>query len=1372
MADPIRMHNGRLGRWFQPLSKTEAFQMHGGKPGSGTGARRRLLIVAQDIDMRGRLAKLLMSAGCAIELSDSGRRAREVAQSCPIDLCVIFCRQVNRAALELADELAGMIAQVVLASPVTNDRQPPEESGIAVVRAETPQDVAQALQRWLRPTDPASSVAPTILAFAGLQLEPAAHALRDRSGRPIPLTASEFLLLSAFANSPDRVLSRDQLRNMLDGRGVEVYDRSIDVLVSRLRRKIEKDPKTPAIIVTVPGAGYKLAVPVKALAAGHGHSEPSSADGARRVTVGVLPFAVLNLDAETEFFAEGLVDDLIAALTYGAEIAVVSRSASLAYKNRPVDVREAGRDLNARYLVEGSVRATADRLRVLVHLVDTDDGSQVWANRFDCPFGQDLLETQDHLTREVARAIKQQLCSHEPTAPAEPASRRLVTIMYCRATTSQDWSVQSGLRDISESLNAFHRICADAAATFGGRIAVSSGDCLEIHFGLQGLLERSAELAVRAAIRIRDAVRQDGRLGRTGLSTAIGIATGSAIFNPLGQPEGGDQSAVGPSVTSARLLCDGGEAGAVSICRATRDLLGGLFQYEPAGPGVHRVLATTDATTRLEALTGGLYPRLVGRDHEVGHLTAQWTLACTEEGRSVFVSGDAGIGKSRLLAALRDEITSTDAGVLHFACAPHLVDVALAPVREQIERLAGCHPKDTPEQTERKLRGVFANAGLAEDEVGWLAAELMHAPPSAEAAALMPQQRKEKLFDLLLGYIVRLADTSPLLVEFEDLHWSDPATLELVALLHDRLATARMLIVLTARPDFRPTWPETGRGTELRLTRLDRKQSIKLACEIADDGTSQAEIEQIVDRAEGVPLFIEELARYIVAGKNGRGGDSGGIPLSLEASLLARLDRLSACRPIAEAAAVIGRQFSHEILAIACSQPDDFVTQRLDELTQAGIVRRTGMPPNATYRFAHALLRDAIYNGAGTDTRRALHGRIALSVERRLPKIVERQPEFAAFHAFHGELFDKAADYAFRAGRRAAGIAAMREAVGQLRMALAALRRLPESASRDETESEILLLLLTALVSVEGYTNSETQQAYAQANALCRKTGSIAKLAVVEHGIFRQYLVQADYGNAMRIADDAFRADRSGWELGRGLVFMHQGDLTSALSCLQDASAKLEASGNWENLEVLQVIGAPAYRAMCHALRGETDTARRLLDSALALSQRPHHPTGRAFALSTGARVSWLLGDFDSNRDICEELATLCRKHGFRYWLSNAECYRAWHDVRDGRGSEATERVARALDEYRATGARWLYPYFLSIAAEVDHALGRPKDALVRIDAALAQTAETGERWYDARLLLMKAMLLDEFDDAAGAERSRSEARQTMLQQGSRLFEA
>lgn len=1348
--------------------------MHGGKPGSGTGARRRLLIVAQDIDMRGRLAKLLLSAGCAIELSDSGRRAREVARSEPIDLCVIVCRQVNRAALELADELAGMIPQVVVASPVTNDRQPPEGSGIAVVRADTAQDVAQALQHWLRPADPppSSVSAPAILAFSGLQLDPAAHALRDRTGRPIPLTASEFLLLSAFANSPDRVLSRDQLRNMLDGRGVEVYDRSIDVLVSRLRRKIEKDPKTPVIIVTVPGAGYKLAVPVKALAAEHGHSEPSRADQARRVTVGVLPFAVLNLDAETEFFAEGLVDDLIAALTYGAEIAVVSRSASLAYKNRPVDVREAGRDLNARYLVEGSVRAAGDRLRVLVHLVDTDDGSQVWANRFDCPFDQDLLETQDHLTREVARAVKQQLCSHEASAPAEPASRRLVTIMYCRATTSQDWSVQSGLRDISESLNAFHRICADAAARFGGRVAVSSGDCLEIHFGLQGLLERSAELAVRAAIRIRDAVRQDARLGRTGLSTAIGIATGAAIFNPLGRPEGGDQSAVGPSVTSARLLCDGAEAGAVRICRATRDLLGGLFQYESAGPGVHRVLATTDATTRLEALTGGLYPRLVGRDHEVGHLTAQWTLACTEEGRSVFVSGDAGIGKSRLLAALRDEITSTDASVLHFACAPHLVDVALAPIREQIERLAGCHPKDTPEQTELKLRGVFADAGVAEDEVAWLVAELMHAPPSGEAAALMPQQRKEKLFDLLLGYIVRLADMSPLLVEFEDLHWCDPATLELIALLHDRLATARMLIVLTARPEFRPTWPETGRGTELRLTRLDRKQSIKLAREIAADGTSQAEIEQIVDRAEGVPLFIEELARYVVSGKDGGGDQGGAIPLTLEASLLARLDRLPACRPIAELAAVIGRQFSHEILAIACSQPDDFVTQRLDELTNAGIVFRTGMPPDATYRFRHALLRDAIYNAADSDTRRALHGRIVLSVGRKLPEILERQPDLLAFHAFHGELFDKAADYAFRAGRRAVGIAAMREAVGQLRLALAALRRLPESASRDETESEVLLLLLTALVSAEGYTSSETQTTYAQADSLCRKIGAVDKLAAVEHGIFRQYLVQADYASALKIADDAAQAGRPGWELGRGVVTMHQGDLETALGFLQDARVRLDAAGNWENLEVIQVVGAPAYLAMCHALRGETETARRFLSSALVLSERPNHPTGRAFALSTAARVTWLLRDFDGNREICDELGTLCRKHGFRYWLSNAECYLGWHDCRAGRGKEATERVARALDEYRATKARWLYPYFLSIAAEVDHAQGRSREALERIDAALKQTAETGERWYDARLLLRKAMLLDELGDAARAEHCSSQARQTIEHQGSRLFAA
>ena len=1287
---------------------------------------------------------------------------------------MIFCEEVGRTALELANELAATIGQVVIASPATSDTQTSGGSGIAVVRADTPPDIVQALQRWLRPADqhPISVAAPAIHVFAGLQLDPAAHTLRDRAGRPIPLTSSEFLLLNVFANSPERVLSREQLRNTLDGRGFEVYDRSIDVLVSRLRRKIEKDPKAPAIIVTVPGAGYKLAVPVKPLAVDNGNSEPSSADRAKRVKVGVLPFAVLNSDVEIEFFAESLVDDLIAALTYGAEIAVVPRSSSLAYKNRPVDVREAGRDLDARYLVEGSVRATGDRLRVLVHLVDADDGGQVWAARFDCPFGgHDSLETQDHLTRDIATAVKQQLCSNATTGLAEPTSRRPVTIMYCRAAVPQDWTAQSSLRDISGSLNAFHRICAEFVARFGGRIAASSGDTLEIHFGLSGLLDRSAEHAARVALLIRDAVQQDAPLGQQGLSTAIGISTGPVVFNVLGRPERNNDSAVGPAVTSARRLCDGGEAGSVSICRATRDLLGGLFQYESTAPDVHRVLSATDVTYRLEALKQGVYPKLVGRDHEIRQLMAQWELARTEEGRSVFISGDAGIGKSRLLAALRDAVRSTDVNVLHFACAPHLVDVALAPIREQIERLAGSQPKDTPEQAELKLQRVFADTGYAKDETGWLAAELIHAQqPGQASASLMPQQRKEKLFDLLQGFIAKLAEAAPLLVEFEDLHWSDPATLEFVALLHDRLPSARMLIVLTARPEFRPTWPETEHGTELRLPRLDRKQSTKLARSIADDRTSPAEIHQIVERAEGVPLFIEELARYVVAKKDGAGDNGGGIPLTLEASLLARLEMLPACRPIAEVAAVIGRQFSHEILAIACSQPDDFVTQRLDELTNAGIVFRTGVPPDATYRFRHALLRDAIYNSADGDNRRAVHSRIVLSAERKLTQIVDSQPGLLAFHAFRGELFDKAADYAYRAGRYAVSIAAMREAVGQLRMAAAALSRLPESANRDETEGEVLLLLLTALVSTEGYTSPETHATYAKAEALCRKTGSIAKLAAVEHGIFRHYMVQADYHSALKIADDASRAGRPGWELGRGVITMHLGDLQTASRFLQDASARLDATGNWENLEIIQVIGAPAYLAMCHALRGETETAGLHLNNALMLSERSNHPTGRAFALSTTARVTWLLGDFDRNREICDELATLCRKHGFRYWLANAECYLGWHDSRSGRDTEATERLDRALEEYRATKARWLYPFFLSIAAEVDHAHGRLREGLGRINAALQQTADTGECWYDARLLLLKAMLLAKSKDAASAEQCRLQARQVIEYQGSRLF--
>ncbi|MBK3664032.1 winged helix-turn-helix domain-containing protein [Bradyrhizobium diazoefficiens] len=1342
---------------------------------AGKAAKQTLLVVGGDLALRAALAQNLIKRGYAVELAVEPGRARAIADGGAIALSLILAERICRETLELARELANGAGIVLMAT----DRceAAPVLEGIEIVETLVPEEIVSRVQAaLLRSSSPASNnrPAPTVLVIAGFQLDLSGHALRDPLGKEVTLTAGEFSLLSTFASYPGRVLSRDQLRASLSGGGVEVYDRSVDVMVSRLRRKIEPDPRHPSLIITIPGAGYKLAVTVEDRPSALPHSRAAPIDPVRP-SIGVLPFSPISSDANVGQFADGLAEDVITALSSSADLAVLSRHSTFAYKGKAIDIRHAGQALGARYLVEGSVRIVGERLRVAAQLVDAGDGSHLWAERFDCGSGDDMLQAQDRLAQEIVRAVRFRLLGERMLPGLDRVARRLITVMVCRLAGVIAWSDQADAESAYRLIESYQRCCTDAIARSGGVVALRSADVVEAHFGLPPTVERGAECALSTAIEIRDACGSIDGAADGRVQVQAGIATGTAIVGALGENvDERRHSAIGQPVDSARHLSSAAAAGEIIICIRTRELVGGLFdvrEHEHAGSEVFRVVGAAPVETRFSGLREHAVAPLVGRAEERARLLRHWCEARAGIGQTAFIAGEAGLGKSRLLVALREDIQHEPHGFLHFACAPHRSDTALFPIIEHIERAAGLQYGDDADQKLAKVSQLLQRPDQDQEEVRWFAAELMSLPCKVPtfAASLTPPQRKQKIFDVLLRYLEAQSRAHPILIEFEDVHWADSTTVELLTLLIDRLPGMPAMAAVTARLEFNAPWPDPEHGTEIKLTRLTREEATTLAGWVARDHSASAgDLERIADRTDGVPLFIEELTKSIIEGAGTASASS--IPLTLESSLIARLDRVASAGDVAAAGAAIGRVFSHELLSEISYLPAGTLNDRLDKLLAAGLLFRRGVPPDATYTFKHALVRDAVYQRLSADVRRKLHARIARATESKFPELAHSQPEFVALHAIEGQLFDTAVEYAFKAGKHAVAIGAMRESVRQLRLALAALERLPKHRKHAELEVDILLVLLTALVSARGYTDPETQETYARANARCHELGTKSRLEVIEHGIYRQYLVGANYVSALRVAQDARAGGRSGWELGIGIVRLHQGELASAMDPLERAWVAIDGAARTENLEEVRLTGAPAYLALCHALRGEHRQAQALLAETLAISERLASPIARASALSATARVSWLLGANAQNLEFATELGDLCRERDFRYWLAAAECYLSWHAAQQGRSIEAVARIERALDAYRATAARWLYPFFVAMSAEIDRADGRSTDALRRTEEALSERAVTGEFWYDGGLLALKGKLLRDLGDVGGAERCLLAALATIEHQGSHLF--
>ena len=995
---------------------------------------------------------------------------------------------------------------------------------------------------------------------------------------------------------------------------------------------------------------------------------------------------------------------------------------------------------------------------------------------------QDLKELGVSLghRRKMLRAIAE-LADAAPTSPkpalTEPkpqdtAERRQVTVMFSDLVGSTALSTRMDPEDLREVISAYQECVADTVGRLGGFIAKFMGDGVLVYFGYPHAHEDDAERAVRAGLKLVAAVSD--LKTHAALQTRVGIATGLVVVGDLiGSGASQEQAIVGETPNLAARLQGVAEPDSVVIAESTRKLIGNLFELEDlgakdlkgiAGPvRAWAALRPASVESRFDALHASGLTQLVGREEELELLLRRWSKAKTGEGQVVLLSGEAGIGKSRLTAALLERLAAEPHTRLRYFCSPQHTDSALYPIISQMERAAGFMHDDNAHAKLGKLDDVLAQ-GFTQRQDAALFAEMLSLPNDGryQTLELTPQQRRQRTLEALTTQLQALSRSNPVLMIFEDVHWIDPTSLEALGRAVDRIRTLGVLLIVAYRPEFEPPWIGRPYVTALNINRLGERDIAALIDRVTGNKPLPASIRQdIIERTDGIPLFVEEMTKAVLEAESEREArltastvpsPALAVPASLHASLMARLDRLGPAKEVAQIGAAIGREFSHSLLDAVVGKSQVELQSAFDRLIQAGLLFRQGVPPHATYLFKHALVQDAAYGTLLREPRRALHARIAEALESQFAEIAENQPELLARHCTEAGLIEKAVGLWGKAGQRSLASSALVEAAAQLTRALDQIEALPATPALRCEQIEFQVALIAPLMHVKGYAAPETKAAAERARLLIEQAEALGEPPedpLLLFSVFYSFWV-ANFiefnGDVVRELAAQFLAVAQKQRttvpliIGHrllGVSLMHTGDITEGRAHLNRANALYDPI---EHRPLATRFGVDArvailfYRSFSLWLLGYPEAALADTEQALKDAREIGQAATLMYAFCHAPFTHLHCGHYIAANAVAEDIAALAEEKGALFWKAFGMVGQGCALALSGKAPDAVQMITSGITALRSMGATVWVPLWLSHLTRAYAELGKFDDARRCIDEAMTAAEMTKERWYEAEV--------------------------------------
>ena len=953
------------------------------------------------------------------------------------------------------------------------------------------------------------------------------------------------------------------------------------------------------------------------------------------------------------------------------------------------------------------------------------------------------------------------------------AERRRLSIMFCDLVGSTELSGQMDPEELHHLTGEYQRVCTDVISYHGGRVAQFQGDGILAYFGYPAAHDDDAQRAVRAGLDIISAVARLRATLTPSMRVRVAVHTGLVV---VGRSGGGLHSnsveIVGEAPNVAARMQAIAQPGSVVVSAPTYRLIEGFFICRNLGAttlrGValpvvlYEVVEASELRTAFDrAIATGLTP-FISREQEVARLIERWDQARNQTGQVVLLCGEAGIGKSRLVQILRERAATDAVMELECRCSSYFVNSALHPIIDLLERALQFQRDDDSHKKVIKLERALEQSGFNLLETVPVFCSLLSLPQSDRypSVAMTPRRQKQKTLEYLIAWLLSLAKRHPTRLIIEDLHWADPSTLELISSLIERVAEAHLLAVFIFRPDFVPPWPTRPNGTTINLGRLSRTASELMVAQIT--GAKQLPVEvirSIVEKTEGVPLFIEELTRMILESGLLREQDDRymlagplpplAIPSTLYDSLMARLDRLGTAKGVAQLGATIGKEFSYELLHAISSLDEARLTGALNRLVAAEMLDQQLSTPHVSYSFRHALIRDAAYESLLRSTRREYHRRVAEALQERFAATIETQPELLANHFTEAGLSEWAIPYWQRAGQRALERSANQEAIRHLTKGLELLSGLAETPERLQQGVLMQTTLGTSLIAIKGFSSDEVEAVYARARALSERIGDTSQLFRVLWGLWLSYAARGEYRAALEIGEQCMRLAQVTGDVGLlleahhalGVGFVCIGNHIQGLEHLERTIGMYDPSRHRIHS---QIFGHdPAAVCLMHAswalwLLGYPDQALATGNKSVASARELSHPSTLATVAAFVACLQQMCGNVQAVEDLSKEAMSISAEHEFVYPRTMATILAGWASVQQGQVTEGIAQMRLGFDAFRAIGGVLLSSYFSGLLAQAYAADGRTDEPL----KVLAAMDDDLEPWWKAESHRLRGELI------------------------------